>query len=225
LRGTGDSSIPFSYNFTASAAADDLKAVLDFLNINQTYVFAHDKGTGVAAALAAKIRGRIKRLGLSEYPLPGLGYETFQAPTPTWNLYSNWQLAFFSVPDAAQFFIQGRERQMLSWYFYHAGYSGTSAFSDDLLTLYTDSIAKPGYLRSGLEYFSNPTVAQDAAFFSSTLVPQPFSGPTLVLGGEASLSNTSLIRQLFSPVASNLTADIVPKAGHWIGEHLAVPET
>jgi pimeloyl-ACP methyl ester carboxylesterase len=225
LRGTGDSSIPFGYNFTASAAADDLKAILDILSINQTYVFAHDKGTGVALALAAKIRGRIKRLGLSEYVLPGLGYETFQTPTPTWNLYSNWQLAFFSVPDAAQFFIQGRERQMLSWYFYHASYAGPSAFSNDLLTLYTDSISKPGYLRSGFEYFSNPTIAQDAAYFNSTLRAQPFSGPTLVLGGEASFSDQSLIRQLFSPIASDLTADTVPKAGHWIGAHLAISET
>ena len=86
MRGTGDSTIPFSYNFTAAAAADDLIGVLDFLRINETYVFAHDKGVGVAAALAAKTRGRVKRLGLSEYPLPGHGYETFQTPTPQWNL-------------------------------------------------------------------------------------------------------------------------------------------
>ena len=131
--------------------------------------------------------------------------------------YSNWQLAFFSVPDAAQFFVQGRERQMLSWYFLHAGYAATSAVSDALLTLYTDAISKPGYLRAGFEYFSNPTVAQDAAFFNATLVPAPFAGKALVMGGEASVGIPDLLRRLFAPVLSDFEIDVVPKAGHWIG--------
>ncbi|KAL9089780.1 MAG: hypothetical protein Q9165_005574 [Trypethelium subeluteriae] len=118
LRGTGDSGIPSDYAFDAQSCSDDLYALLKFLNINTTFVFGHDKGTGVTSALVAKYRDNITfpRVGLSEYPLPGFGYEVDQDPTPSWNLYSNWQLAFFSVPDAAQYFIQGREKEMLSWW-------------------------------------------------------------------------------------------------------------
>jgi pimeloyl-ACP methyl ester carboxylesterase len=82
--------------------------VLDFLNATGTYVFSHDKGAGMAAALAVKYPSLVKRLGVSEYPLPGFGYESSQSPAPYWDLYANWQPAFFSVPDAPEFFIRGK---------------------------------------------------------------------------------------------------------------------
>ena len=213
----GDSSIPANNDYTAETVADDVKGILDFLNINQTYLFSHDKGSGIAAALTAKYRSIIKRTGFSEYVLPGFGYEQFQDPTPTWSLYSNWQLAFFSVPDAAQYFIQGREREMLSWYFFHASYSGTAAISEDDLNQYTDQISKPGFLRSGFGYFASSVVALDAAFFDSTLRSRPLSQPALVLGGEASFAPASLLQRLWGPTGTNVTAEVVPKAGHWIG--------
>ena len=114
-RGAGDSSLPPDGNYSATASAADLKGVLDFLNITETYVFSHDKGVGMAAALAAQHPSLVKMLGFSEYLLPGFGYEGAQAPAPYWDLYANWQLAFFSVPDAAEFFIRGREKDMLNW--------------------------------------------------------------------------------------------------------------
>ncbi|KAI9705179.1 MAG: hypothetical protein M1820_005326 [Bogoriella megaspora] len=220
LRGMGDSGIPSDYAFDAQSCAQDLAFLLNFLKINSTYVFGHDKGTGVTAALVGLYRDNITfpRVGLSEYPLPGFGYETFQGPTPTWNLYSNWQLAFFSVPDAAQYFIQGREREMLSWYFFHSSYSGGEAISQDLLNRFYTSISKPGFLRSGLELFSNPNVHKDAIFFNSTFRPRPMEMPVLALGGEASFGSRDLLRSSFSPAAKDLTVDIVPKAGHWIAD-------
>lgn len=95
----GDSSVPANYDYSAETVADDVKGVLDSLNINETYVFGHDKGTGVTAALTAKYRSLVKRVGFAEYVLPGYEYEAFFGPSPTWKLYSNWQLAFFSIQD------------------------------------------------------------------------------------------------------------------------------
>ena len=211
----GDSSIPADGDYSAETAGDDLKGVLDFLKINQTYIFGHDKSTGLTAALAAKYRSLVKRVGVSEYPLPGFGYEEDSDPSPTWSLYSNWQLAFFSVPDAAEYFITGKVKEMLSWYFFHSSYSGTDAVSEDSLNRYTTQLSKPGFLRSGLQYFSFTYV--DATFFNKTIRPEPLAQPTLFLGGEASLAPASAVRPLWSPVASNLTIDVVPKAGHCIG--------
>lgn len=87
-RGAGDSSLPPDGNYTAAASADDLKGVLDFLNITEAYVFAHDKGAGIAAALAAKYGSVVKRLGVSEYALPGgFGYEAAATPGYFWDVY------------------------------------------------------------------------------------------------------------------------------------------
>lgn len=216
-RGTGDSSLARDDDYSASAAAADLKGVLDFLNITVTYVVSHDKGVGVAAALAASNRQLVKRLVMADYPLPGFGfYEATQTPSPNWTAYSNWQLAFFSVPEVAEFFIKGKEREYLIWYFYHTSYSGNSAVPEEKLVAYTRAVQKPGFLRSGFKYFGAQW--EDARFFNESLRPQPLSMPTLVLGGEASLAPVEVQKQAFQGAVSNATYDVIPKAGHWIGE-------
>ncbi|KAK3364355.1 Alpha/Beta hydrolase protein [Lasiosphaeria hispida] len=215
-RGAGDSSLPPDGNYSATASAADLKGVLDFLNITEAYVFSHDKGAGMATALAVQHPSLVKRLGFSEYILPGYGYEGASAPAPYWDLYANWQLAFFSVPDAAEFFVRGREADMLSWYFFHGSYSGVTAFSQDILNRYASSISKPGFLRAMFGPFDNKAVAADASFFKGTAGVKPLTMPVLVLGGEASLGPA--VDQVLAGVAAHVEADVVPKAGHWIAD-------
>lgn len=53
-RGNGDSSIPANDDYTSEAMASDLKGLLDFLKINETLIFGHDKGCGPTSALAAQ---------------------------------------------------------------------------------------------------------------------------------------------------------------------------
>lgn len=215
IRGMGDSSLSKTANYTARAAGSDLKAILDFLNIEQTYVFAHDKGGGLAASLAIEHPEVVARLILSEYPLPGFGY-----PTTVYSpdLFQNWQLAFFAVPDAAEFFISGKEKEMLSWYFFHASYSGTAAVSEEHLNRYTSQISKPGFLRSGMMYFG--AAWEDEAYFKTAFnngtnrLPMPF----LALGGEASLAQLPNFATVWGQIAEDYTAEAIPKAGHWIGK-------
>ncbi|KPM37959.1 hypothetical protein AK830_g8597 [Neonectria ditissima] len=217
-RGAGDSSIPPDGNYSATASASDLKGVLDFLNITSTYVFAHDKGVGMATALAIQHPDLVKRLALAEYGLPGYGYEQIATPNPSWDLYQNWQLAFFQVPDLAEFLMSGKERQFLQWYFYHASYSGPASFSEDTVNRYATSISKPGFLRSMLGPFSTATVYDDAKFFKASLNNSRLEVPVLAMGGEASLGIKSAVHQTFDPISSDVQVDIVPKAGHWIAD-------
>ncbi|KAH8821922.1 Alpha/Beta hydrolase protein [Xylogone sp. PMI_703] len=217
-RGAGDSSIPPNGDYTAETGAEDLKGVLDFLNITKVYVFSHDKGVGLASALAVKYPSLVKLLGVSEYVLPGYGYEAWSTPSPTWDLYSNWQLAFFSIPDAAEYFISGRVREMLAWYFFHGSYSGSEAVSEDHLNRYTTQISKPGFLRACMNIFSIATVVADNKFFNQTLRANPLKMPILAMGGEASLAPLSVVNNGWKPVGTNVTTELVPKAGHWLGD-------
>ena len=210
-RGMGESSLAANDNYTAAAGGEDHIALLNFLNIDQAYVFAHDKGVGLAVSLALERPDRIAKLVLAEYVLPGHGYPTSVTSTDP---YHNWQLAFFAVPEAAQYFIQGREREMLAWYFWHASYSGNSVFSSDVLEMYTRSISKPGFLRAGLNYFG--AAFEDKKYFTSWLNQSKLEMPLLVMGGEASLAPEDVLRSLFVDVADDLTTFIIPKSGHWI---------
>ena len=217
-RGAGDSSIPPDGDYTAASSAADLEGVLDFLNVTSAYVFAHDKGVGMATALAIKRPDMVKRLAVAEYVLPGFGYEQVAAPAPSWDLYGSPQLAFFQVTDLAEFLISGKEKQFLQWYFYHSSYSGPASFSEDTVNRYTTSISKPGFLRAMLGPFSTATVYEDAKFFKASLNETKLDVPLLGLGGEASVGLEDVLRSTVDTISSNLELDIVPKAGHWIGK-------
>lgn len=210
-RGMGESSLSASGNYTAAAGGEDLVALLNFLNIREAYVFAHDKGVGLAASLALERPDRVAKLILAEYPLPGYGYPTSVASS---NPYMNWQLAFFSVPDAAQYFIQGREKEMLAWYFWHGSYSGNSVVSNDLLETYARSISKLGFLRAGLSYFG--AAFEDEKYFTTLVNKSRLQMPLLAMGGEASFAPESALHSSFVNLATDLTTFVIPKAGHWI---------
>jgi pimeloyl-ACP methyl ester carboxylesterase len=207
-RGMGESSLAADGNYTAAAGGQDHIALLNFLNISRAYVFAHDKGVGLATSLAFESPERVAKLVLAEYVLPGYGYPTSVSSRDP---YLNWQLAFFAVPDAAQYFIQGREREMLAWYFWHASYSGNSVISDALLETYTRSISKLGFLRAGLSYFG--AAFDDEKHFTAQVSKSKLQVPVLAMGGEASLG---VAASTFAEVASDLTTFVIPKAGHWI---------
>ncbi|KAK5703857.1 hypothetical protein LTR97_002870 [Elasticomyces elasticus] len=230
-RGTGDSSLSNTDNYTAPAGGEDLRAIINFLNITKVNVLAHDKGVGLATSFAIENAELVSRIILIEYPLPGFGYPT-TVYSPS--IYRDWQLAFFAVPDAAQFFIQGkflrenpslpsqyanlragREKQMLAWYFYHGSYAAGDVISNDLIETYSRSISKPGFLRAGMQYFA--AAFSDAEYFTRRINESgKLQMPLLALGGEASFAPKSAIDAAFSPVAANLTTDIIIKCGHWI---------
>ncbi|KAK4629204.1 Soluble epoxide hydrolase [Fulvia fulva] len=213
-RGSGESALAISDDYTAPAAAEDHLAILNFLNISSAYVVAHDKGAGVATALAFEHSKVVEKLVLIEYALPGGGYYTTCATSN--QLYRDWQLAFFAVPDAAAYFIQGREKEMLTWYLYHGSYSGNAAISNDLLETYTRAISKPGFLRAGLQYFG--AAFWEVGYWARTVEAKgKLQMPTLAMGGEASFG--AVIREAWEgPYVEGLETDVIPKAGHWMGE-------
>ncbi|KAK7035996.1 putative hydrolase or acyltransferase of alpha beta superfamily protein [Favolaschia claudopus] len=221
-RGAGDSSIPPDADYSAAAHAGDLVGVLNFLNVSSAYVFAHDKGVGFATALAATEPSRVKMLGLAEYALPGFGYDEAVNPGPFWDLYQNPQLAFFQIPDFAEFLMAGRERAFLQWYFYHGSYSGTAAFSELTVDRYASSVSKPGFLRAMLGPFSTAALNADRAFFTKRFAGNssaPLEMPVLAMGGEASFGLPGALESLFNDkIAKDIEFDVVPKAGHWIAD-------
>ena len=209
----GDSTLPPEEDYTSVAMASDLEGLLSFLNISKTLVFSYDKGVGAAVALAVQKPSLVSALSVAEYALPAFGYEAVWTPQYNWDVYGNWELAFWSVPDAAERFITGRVAEMVQWFFYHTSYSGASSIPQDAVDAVVASIDKPGFLRGMLGAFAAKTMGADAAFFNSTLRASPLSVPFLGLGGEAGTG--PLLNKFWGPVGTNVTVDVVPKAGHF----------
>jgi pimeloyl-ACP methyl ester carboxylesterase len=210
LRGAGSSAITASGYDKATMAAD-VVGLCNQLGFEDFFLVGYDLGAGVAAALARQSPARVRRLAVMEFGLAGFGFEQAMAPQADWTLYSNWHLSLFSVPDAAVWLLTGRERELLSWFFYHASYKGNAGIDPAHFEAYARELVKPGALRAGIGYYAS--VWQDAKD-NAPLATSPLAMPVLALGGEASAG--PVIEQIWSPIASDLTVANIPQAGHWL---------
>ncbi|MBC8050471.1 MAG: alpha/beta hydrolase, partial [Chitinophagales bacterium] len=194
LRGVGGSSIPTT-GYDKKTMAQDVMTLLTQLGVNRFDLAGYDLGSGVAYSLAAQWRNAVRRLAVMEFGLPGFGYEQFMTPTPQWDAGANWHLAFFTVPQVAEWAFKGRERELLTWFFWHLSHN-EAAVSPAHFEEYVRQISKPGALRAGIEYYA--AVWRDAED-NKALAQTPLECPVLAIGGEASAG--AWMPELFKPVA------------------------
>ncbi|RFU77469.1 epoxide hydrolase [Trichoderma arundinaceum] len=216
LPGMGQSTLSESGNYSSAAAAEAIVALLDFLKIEKVAVFGYDKGASVGSVLAWKYTDRVTSLSVGEYALPAYGHEVIQNPDPSRNLYGHWHLALFTVPEAAEFLIRGREKEFLNWYFWHSSYSAGATISLDHIERYAAALSKPGYLRSMTE-FLNGNIWREVEYFKP-LRDDPIRFPLTVLWGEATMVPEDISQGLWGPTATSVKTVYVPKAGHWLAD-------
>ncbi len=210
-RGAGGSDIPGA-GYDKATMADDLRALLDALELPVVRLAAYDLGCGVAFSFAARHPDRVAALAVMEFGLPGFGYEQFMMPTAEWTNASNWHLSFFTLPDVAEMAFRGRERELLTWFFWHLS-CNPSAVSEEHLEEYVRQVAKPGALRAGIQYYA--AVWEDARH-NTAIARERLRMPVLAMGGEASAGPYAA--QLWQPVAEDVRGVSIPGAGHWLGD-------
>lgn len=208
LRGTGGTTItPAGYDKRTMAA--DVHALLSQLDLHPIDVVGYDHGAGVAYQLAAHYPDLVRRLCVVEYALPGFGYEAWMTPRPDWNAGSQWQLGFFTVPDVAEHFMRGRERDLLTWFFWHAACNPSAVTAEDFEE-YARQISKPGALRAGINYYA--AVWQDMTDHTEAARTK-LKIPILALGGECSFGKE--IAEAWQSLADDVRSGLIKDAGHW----------
>ena len=212
-RGVGNSAImPSGYDGTTMAA--DLKGLLDALKIEEAFITGYDLGSRVAVAFARDYPDRVKKIACIEFVLAGFGYEQAMNPVPSWTNYNaNWHLGLFTLPDVAEFLVRGKEREMLTWWFYHIAYSANAKISSQHFEAYLREITKPGALRAGINYYA--AVWQDAKD-NESLKQHPLTLPLLALAGESSIG--PYLDACWKPLSEDVTLKVIPEAGHWISD-------
>jgi pimeloyl-ACP methyl ester carboxylesterase len=211
LPGCGGSSIPRS-GFDKKTIAADVKALVDELNLGPVKLVGYDHGGGVAYNYASANPDSVTHLALVEYILPGCGYEKAMQPSPDWHTGGHWQLALFTLPDVAEFAFRGRERELLTWFFWHASCNPT-AVSAEHLTEYVDQIAKPGALRAGIEYYA--AVWQDLESNKESLKTK-LTMPVLAIGGRHNMAE--MAAKAMGAIAASVKGAVIEGAGHWISD-------
>ncbi|ONI74364.1 hypothetical protein BWI15_13690 [Kribbella sp. ALI-6-A] len=211
LPGCGSSSIPRS-GFDKQSIARSVRQLVDDLELGPIRLVGYDHGAGVAYNYASADPDSVTQLAFIEYVLPGCGYERAMQPTPDWHTGSNWQLAFFTVPDVAEFAFRGRERELLNWFFWHGSCDG-SAVSPEHLDEYVRNVSRPGALRAGIEYYA--AAWQDLAANEASM-QRKLTMPALGIGGSHNLGE--MAGKAMSQVAESPRSAVVSHAGHWVSD-------
>ncbi|MBI1251115.1 MAG: alpha/beta fold hydrolase [Alphaproteobacteria bacterium] len=208
-RGMGGSDIPL-HGYAKSVLAGDALAVLDGLSVERAAVVGYDHGGGTALALAYLAPQRVSKLAVMEYAPPGFGYEMGLAAAPG-NV--NWQLSFFTHPDVAVQFIAGKERELLSWYFWHWAHNPDAVEQADF-EVYVRQLQKPGGLRGGFMHFAS--VFEDMAWFKAQAAAKKLTAPALGVGG--ALAAGAFPEMALRALADDVRGVVVEEAGHWLLE-------
>lgn len=208
-RGMGGSDIPHG-GYDKATLADDALAVLDSLEIEAATVVGYDHGGGTALAMGYRAPERVRRLAVIEYAPPGFGYEQGLVASPH---NRNWQLAFFANPDVAVQFMAGKERELLSWYFWHWSHDPDAVSQTDF-ELYVRQLQKPGGLRGGFMHFAS--VFEDQAWFEAQAAKGRLAMPCLGIGGAA--ASAAYPQMALQALADDVSGTIIPEAGHWVVE-------
>ena len=211
LPGCGGSAIPRG-GFDKRTVANDIKSLVDSLQLGPVRLVGYDHGAGVAYNYACAFRDSVRQLALVEYILPGCGYERAMLPTPEWHVGSNWQLALFTVPDVAEFAFRGRERELLTWFFWH-GSCNPTAISRAHLEEYVDQVSKPGALRAGIEYYAS--VWQDLEINKENLKTK-LTMPVLCIGGRNNIGD--MMAKAMAGIAESVSSAVIENAGHWVSD-------
>ena len=189
-----------------------IRELVSHLDAGPVRLVGYDHGAGVAYNYACQVPGEVRQLVFVEFVLPGCGYEKAMVPTPQWHTGSNWQLALFTVPDVAEFAFRGRERELLTWFFWH-GAGNPTAVSRAHLDEYVDQLAKPGALRAGIEYYA--AVWRDLDINTENMATK-LDMPALGIGGRHNIGD--MVAKAMSAVATNVSTAVIEDAGHWVSD-------
>ena len=210
LRGMGLSSHPAG-GYDKMTQAGDIRAVLDKLGIDHANIVAHDIGTMVAYAYAARFSDKTTRLVIIDSPIPGI---------PPWNqivrLPALWHFNF-GGPDAERL-VAGRERIYLDR-FWNEFAGDPSKIDAATRRHYAALYARPGAMQSAFAQFL--AIAQKDEADNLEAMKTKLAMPVLAIGAEKAFgANVAVVMR---NAATNVQEVVVPNAGHWLMEEAPAP--
>lgn len=211
LPGAGQSDAPRS-GYDKKTMAAQLRALLVSLGKDSDVrIVGHDIGTMVAYSYAAQYPATVKKLVLSEAPIPDRSI--YKIPSLTEKGPGVWNFGFFNLASGLpEDMIKGRE---VSWTAgFIGGFEGVpGAVSPADIRVYAHYLRDFAHLKATLAWFRVfPQDIRDNERFRKTPLPMP----VLAIGASGSLGED--VGDQVEQYASDVTGVTVPDSGHWIYE-------
>ncbi|MDX3458332.1 alpha/beta hydrolase [Streptomyces sp. ME02-8801-2C] len=211
LRGAGRSDAPAT-GYDKKTLAADIHGLLTRLGRDKDVrIVGHDIGTMVAYAYAAAHPRDVRKLVLSEAPIPDKSLYRF--PSLTSQGPGFWNFGFFSVenglPEQA---VDGRETQWVEGFTDLLEYNKAGITHEDA-TLYGNYLKDDAHLRASFEWFR--TLDQDVAD-NRINGRTKLTMPVLAIGASHSLGEA--VPDQVRKYATHVTEKVIENSGHWIYE-------
>ncbi|RUR01023.1 alpha/beta fold hydrolase [Labedella endophytica] len=136
LRGFGDSSTDARNDYSEQAFAEDLRALVEHLDVGPVHLLAQDISGGLAFTFAATHPGAVSSFIGVETTFAGFGLEMLADV----NNGGSWHLGFLGSPGIPQLMLDGHERDLVEWAYGVMGTTPdgvTSADLDEFVRAYT----------------------------------------------------------------------------------------
>ncbi|PLB50428.1 alpha/beta-hydrolase, partial [Aspergillus steynii IBT 23096] len=208
--GLGDSA-PSPNGYDTAAISKTLAESLNDVIKEPYHLVGHDIGGWIAYPWAAQFPSRIKSLSILDAAVPGLTPPQ-QFPLSYETNLRLWQFSFNALPELPEILTQGRERELLTWFF-NLKTAHPETFPKERLESYIQSYARPGAMSRGFEYYrAVGTSAKQNVEFAK----KPLDVPVLALGGSKSVGGNMV--RLAQNLASNVQGGEIEDCGHFVVE-------
>ncbi|GIE76890.1 dehalogenase [Actinoplanes philippinensis] len=211
LRGAGKSDAPAG-GYDKKTMAADIHGLLVKLGLNRDIrLVGHDIGTMVAYAYAAANPTEVKKLVLSEAPIPDESIYSFPALPKTGR--GVWNFGFFSLTNGLpEQMVDGREELWVKL-FTDQLMDVKGAIGPEDVKVYAKYLKDDAHLRASYEWFrAFPKDVRDNETNIKTKLPMP----VLAIGADGSLGGN--IEGQVRQYAVNVKGAVIAGSGHWIYE-------
>lgn len=209
LRGAGDSDAPAD-GYDAITLANDIRGLVEALELGSIHLVGHDVGLQVAYAYAAIYPQGVSRLALLDAPIPDENLFTFPSLTPVGP--GPWHFGFFATPGLPESLIEGRAEVFIRG-FVDAFGADASFIDDAAIAIYARNLRDPARLAAHLGYFRNQAA-------NVTLLAEhrnePLLMPVLAIGAEFSLGG--FVPFQVGLYANDVTGLVYAETSHWLTE-------
>jgi pimeloyl-ACP methyl ester carboxylesterase len=211
LRGAGGSDAPAG-GYDKKTLAGDVYGLLVQLGLDRDVsLVGHDIGTMVAYAYAAAHGDQVRKLVLTEGPIPD--QSLYQVPALTQKGPGSWNYGFFSLPNGLpEQIVDGREALWVERFTDSIAGQKTGIGDDDVRE-YARHLQDGAHLRASFEYFR--ALPQDIAD-NAEYGKRKLAMPVLALGARGSLEEA--VPTQVAQYAEMVSGDVIEDAGHWIFE-------
>ena len=209
--GLGESPAPLNGYDTANVSKIMAEAIHDTLKDKPYHLIGHDVGGWISYPWAAQFQSRIKSLSVLDASVPGF-LPPFQFPMSNQTNLRLWQFSFNALPELPEILTQGRERELLTWFFNLKTVRKEGVLNDQF-EQYIQAYSRPGAMSRGFEYYrAYETSSQQNLEFAKTKLDIP----VLALGGASSVGEGMI--GFVKNFATNVSGGAIEDCGHFLPE-------